>query len=168
MVGCSLLLQVSQALTEAKGNTALFGGVNMIFAGDFAQLPPVGETKLYAKINTDSEGASGKRGQENILGKLLWLSVKTVVTLKHVERVHRKKNDITGEVEADPEAEKFVQLLARLREGRCTDADFETLNSRNVPVIVSKNELKDALNERAARAYAARSGNDLQWYYARD
>ncbi|KAJ6555788.1 hypothetical protein B0H19DRAFT_1292693, partial [Mycena capillaripes] len=117
------------------------------------------------------------------LGKLLWLSVKTVVTLKRVERVYQKKNAATGEVEVDSEAKAFVELLARLREGRCTDADFETLNSRvltrsrpnwndsdlqNAPVIVSQNELKDALNERAARAYAARSGNDLQWYYARD
>lgn len=62
MVECSLLLQVSQALIEAKGNTGLFGGVNVIFAGDFAQLPPVVMKSLYAKIGTDTESSSGKKG----------------------------------------------------------------------------------------------------------
>ncbi|KAJ7363073.1 hypothetical protein DFH08DRAFT_654529, partial [Mycena albidolilacea] len=121
----------------------------IIFAGDFAQLPPVGMKSLYANIETSKESASGKKGQQNILGKLLWLSIKTVVTLTRVERVQRRMNDIT-------------------------DADFDLLNSRfvtrlrprlrDVPVIVSQNELKDALNQRAARAYAEHTGNHLDWY----
>jgi hypothetical protein len=183
MVGCAFLLQISQALTEAKGNTEPFGGVNVIFAGDFAQLPPVGEKRLYATINTSSESASGKKGQRDIMGKLLWLSVKIVVNLKRNERVRRKLNEITGEFERDEKAENFVALLGRLREGRCTDDDFELLNSRlitrirpdwddpllrNVPIIVPNNELKDALNVKAANVYAARTGTQLGWYYARD
>ncbi|KAJ6592102.1 hypothetical protein DFH09DRAFT_894650, partial [Mycena vulgaris] len=155
MVGCSLLLQISQALNEAKGNVAPFGGVNVIFAGDFAQLTPVGQTKLFAKIRTDTESAAGKKGQRDIMGKLLWLSVNTVVMLKRIERVRRKRN----------EAMKFVELLSRLREGR---PDWSEPRLRNLPVIVSQNELKDALNEKAARAYAARTGNELHWYHAAD
>jgi ATP-dependent exoDNAse (exonuclease V) alpha subunit len=170
-------------LTEAKGNTAPFGGVNLIFAGDFAQLPPVGEKSLFTKIDTSTESASGKKGQQNILGKLLWLSVNTVVRLKRIERVRRRHND-TGETnEKDLEAEKFVDLLSRLREGRCTDEDFDTLNSRlvtqlcpdwnsarlqNAPIIVSNNELKDALNVKASQVYATKSGKSLHWYYAQD
>jgi hypothetical protein len=184
MVGCSLLLHISQALIEAKGNTALFGGVNVIFAGDFAQLPPVGMKSLYAKIWTNKESASSKKGQQNILGKLLWLSIRTVVTLTKVERVQRRRNEITGELDDDdPDAIRFLELLTRLRQGRCTDADFDLLNSRlvtnlrpdwnrpelqNVPIIVSQNELKDALNEKAARVYGARTGNELHWYHAND
>jgi hypothetical protein len=183
MVGCAFLLQISEALTEAKGNTSPFGGVNIIFAGDFAQLPPVGEKRLYATINTSSESASGKRGQKDIMGKLLWFSVKTVVVLKRIERVRRKRNEVTGELEKDQEAENFVALLGRLREGSCTDEDFETLNSRlitrvrpdwtesrfrNIPIIVSSNELKDALNIKASNAYAARTGQSLNWYHAVD
>jgi hypothetical protein len=42
MIGCGLLSDVSEALSIAKGSTDSFGGINMIFAGDFAQLPPVG------------------------------------------------------------------------------------------------------------------------------
>ena len=158
MVGCSLLLQISEALIEAKGKSALFGGVNVIFAGDFAQLPPVGMKSLYARIKTDSASSSGKKGQETILGKLLWLSVRVVVILKRVERVR-------GQGDEQTEGRRFVELLTRLRQGRCTDEDFELLSSRvvthlrpdwsspelkNVPIIVSTNELKDAINQRAA------------------
>jgi len=44
MIGCKMLYKISEALIEAKGNTSLFGGINFIVAGDFAQLPPVGES----------------------------------------------------------------------------------------------------------------------------
>ncbi|KAJ7147461.1 hypothetical protein C8R43DRAFT_1088522 [Mycena crocata] len=164
MVGCSLLLKISQALNEAKGNVSPFGGINIIFAGDFAQLPPVGETKLFSKVGTDKESASGPKGQANIMGKLLWLSINSVVMLKQIERIRKRRNEITGELdEADPEAIKFVQLLSRLREGRCTEPHLQY-----VPIIVSQNELKDALNVKAANAYAARTGHELHSYYATD
>jgi hypothetical protein len=104
--------------------------------------------------------------------------------LKRIERVRRRKNPLTGGLDdADPDAIEFVELLGRLREGRCTTEDFNRLNTRlitqlrpnwndsrlrNLPVIVSQNELKDALNEKAARAYAIRTGQDLHWYYATD
>ncbi|KAJ7205840.1 hypothetical protein GGX14DRAFT_341488, partial [Mycena pura] len=176
MVGCSLLVQISEALMEAKGNSSIFGGINVIFAGDFAQLPPVGMKSLYATIKTKSSAASQKKGQQNIAGKLLWLSVKTVVILKRVERVR-------GQSDGNNAAVQFVDLLSRLRMGKCTENDFELLNSRllsrqrpdwnapgfqNIPVIVPTNAIKDALNERAARVYAARTGNTLDWYYVRD
>jgi len=31
MIGCNFLLQISEALTAAKGNSSLFGGINIIF-----------------------------------------------------------------------------------------------------------------------------------------
>jgi hypothetical protein len=129
MVGCAFLLQISQALTEAKGNTAPFGGVNLIFAGDFAQLPPVGEKSLFAKIDTSTESASGKKGQQNILGKLLWLSVKTVVKLKKIERVRRRCSSTREPDERDLEAENFVDLLSRLR---CNRSCSPGLSSQQV------------------------------------
>ena len=77
MIGCNLLLS-SQSLADAKDKKIPFGGVNVIFVGDFAQLPPVGETKLYAHINTTKVNTSS--GQNAVFGKILWLSVNTVVT----------------------------------------------------------------------------------------
>ncbi|KAJ7202076.1 hypothetical protein GGX14DRAFT_399649 [Mycena pura] len=79
---------------------------------------------------TDVESASNKKGQQNILRKLLWLSVKTVVILKKVERIRKWRNELAGEMEHDADAVRFLDLLGRLRQGRCTDDDFELLNSR--------------------------------------
>lgn len=44
MIGCGLLTNMSEVLTHTKGRNEPFGGVNMIFAGDFAQLPLVSQT----------------------------------------------------------------------------------------------------------------------------
>jgi hypothetical protein len=169
MIGCKLLLKISEALNDAKQNESPFGGMNVIFAGDFTQLPPVGETRLFAHINTHDVKTT--QGQQNIFGKLLWLSVKTVVILTEVMRQHGTEN------------RAFVSLLGRLREGKCTHDDFELLNSRqlptsavisprenwsNVPIIVSNNECKDALNVKATAEFAARNRKPMHWYYATD
>ena len=41
MIGCNFLLKISEALTEAKQKMPAFRGMNIIFAGDLAQLPLV-------------------------------------------------------------------------------------------------------------------------------
>src|SRR5882757_644740 len=51
MIGCRVMLKLSQALNDAKENKLPFGGINIVFAGDFSQLPPVGDAKLFSKIN---------------------------------------------------------------------------------------------------------------------
>ena len=150
MIGCRFLLRISKALTEAKESTASFGGINIIFAGDFAQLPPVCETRLFAHIDTAKSGS--KCGQDDVMGKLLWLSVKVVVILTEVMR------------QTGPENETFISLLNRLRHGQCTDKDYDLLNTRvltnatvdwsdptwmDLPIIVSDNAVKDALNARS-------------------
>ena len=85
MIGCNFLLQISEALTAAKGNTpAFFECINIIFTGDFAQLPPVGQTHLFSYIKTAE--VSMKRGQNSVLGKLLWLSLKTIVILTEIKQ----------------------------------------------------------------------------------
>ena len=73
MIGCSFLLKISKALTEAKQSTKAFGGINIIFAGDFAQLPPVGETRLFLHIDSHKKKVGTKLGQDDVFGKLLWL-----------------------------------------------------------------------------------------------
>ncbi|KAF5326514.1 hypothetical protein D9611_000713 [Ephemerocybe angulata] len=165
MIGCKLLFQISNALVDAKGNTAPFGGINIIFAGDFAQLPPVGQRRLSCKMDR----TRCPKSEEDLGGQLLWHSVETVVILTEVVRQSGKVN------------EAFVELLGRLREGRCSNDDYEVLMGRTIqnvspdwnmwqdaPIIVSNNAAKDALNERAALAFAQRTGRELHWYYATD
>ena len=84
MIGCHLMLKISEALNDAKENQSPFRGMNIVFAGDFSQLPPVGDTRLFSQINTHDIKTC--QGQENVFEKLLWLSVKTVVILDKVMR----------------------------------------------------------------------------------
>ena len=169
MIGCALLYNISEALVEAKGNSSPFGGINVIFAGDFAQLPPVGETRLSAMVDTSQTKSSSKRGQENAYGKLLWLSINKAVILSENMR------------QSGPENVKLIDLLSRLWEGRCNHNDYHLLSNcilekvnvpwkewHNVPIIVTENAQKDALNECGAEAFAKHTNQELHWYYAID
>ena len=163
MIGCYLLLQIHEALVDAKGCTEPFGGVSVIFAGDFAQLPPVGQTKLFSRTKSTKEAI--------VFGQLLWRSVTTVVMLTQQMR------------QAGPENRHFVEMLARLRDGRCNQEDYELLNTRllsvalddtlrpqweNAPMIVYTNAIKDAINIEATMAFARRTGQQVDLYYAVD
>jgi hypothetical protein len=172
MIGCEMLHNISRALTEAKGKTSVFGGVSVIMAGDFAQLPPIGDTRLYKDVNTTSlTAASTNRAQGKILGRLLWLSFETVVFLQETMRQNGCENV------------EFVDLLQRLRNGACTKEDFDVLKGRVLqrnmladkgknddftPVIVTNNATRDAINCRAAEAFAKQAGSVLHWYHAID
>lgn len=70
-----------------------------------------------------------------------------------------------------------------MHEGKCTDDDYDLLNSwllgnikpdwsdwdwAGTPVTVSDNEAKEALNTRAAEAFAEQTGRVLHWYHVTD
>lgn len=171
MIGCEMLAKLSCALSAAKGSDEYFGGINIIFSGDFAQLPPVGEPRLFGTTDCFRQRGNAKRLQNAILGRLLWLSVDTVVMLRTQMR------------QFGPENEKFVALLERLRTGACDEKDYDLLNSRllsrasddlldtsweSAPVIVYDNLTKDALNVRAVSAYAHSTAQTVEWYVATD
>lgn len=168
MIGCKLLHDVCEALQVAKENDKPFSGVNIIFAGDFAQLPPVGQTRLYTRLHMVS---AGNTQQVNIIGKILWYSIDTVVLLHQIMCQSGQQNDA------------FVDMLGRLRIGKCTPDDYETLLHRsistvspdwtksewnNAPIIVYENAIKDAINEEAAIAFLQNTGRPLHWYYSVD
>ena len=81
VIGCHLLADIHDALVNATGQTEPFGGISVIFAGNFAQLPPVGDTKLYVHLNYNKLCVDTPSGQKTVFGKLLWRAVDTVVML---------------------------------------------------------------------------------------
>ncbi len=87
----------------------------IIFAGDFAQLPPVMDNKLFSKIDNRSGSDSALKV---VQARLLWLSVNTVVILTQVMRQEGIGNSI------------FVDLLNCLRLGQCTLDDHRVLKQR--------------------------------------
>ena len=169
MIGCNFLMSISDVLCDITGILAPYGGISVIFAGNFGQLPPVGQSSLYSRIPT--QGQTTHHVQRQVMGKLLWLSVNTVVLLSQVMRQ-------SGDMNAC-----FVDLLHRLRLGRCSEQDFHLLRTcllSNValdwtqqewleaPTIVSCNETKDKINEAVAAAFTHCAGIEMHWYYSID
>ena len=169
MIGCGMLHNISLALTEAKGNTKVFGGINVILAGDFAQLPPIGDCRLYKDINTSLLAAGAtNRAQGKVLGQL---SFETVMILQETMR------------QSGDENARFMELLNRLQDGVCNKDDNNMLaeqrlrfnddtNKENgwefAPVIVSNNTMRDAIHHAAAEVFACHLGSKLQWYHSID
>ena len=142
----SCLIYIHRALCKAKGVDAKvpFGGVDMIFFGDFIQFPPVKDNPLYVAYSKSNKRSKTKRAEINKqLGAHLWTQVNKVVLLDEQMRC------------TDP---VYLELLNRLREGKCTAQDIALLNTRVVgnnvdiasiegsPIIVPGNELVMAIN----------------------
>jgi hypothetical protein len=97
-----------------------FGGIHVVFGGDFAQLPPVGCPPVYIPPATSSEadGNSNPRRRNLLMGYNLWRMVKTVVILEENMRAR-----------ADPE---HARICSEIRLGRWTDEIINRLNTRYV------------------------------------
>ena len=105
-----------------------------------------------------------------MLGRLLWLSVDTVVILHETMRQLGSTNT------------PFVDLLQQLHNGICTNVDYRLLTARSLenllspindqwrsaPVIVTNNSVRDAINFRATQVFVDRMGKELHWYHAID
>ena len=74
MLSAHDMFKISAQLCKVMNNpTTPFGGLSMLFAGDFAQLPPPmgGENvSLYSRVI--GFFATDKKSQEEALGKVLW------------------------------------------------------------------------------------------------
>ena len=111
-----ILAEIDHALRYAKGNNLFFGGIIIIFAGDFYQYPPVGGTPLYtpvryAKKNEDiTDQLFAKR-----LGHMVWKSVDEVIFLEEQQRMR-----------GDPE---YGDAVLRLRKCKCVMEDVYLFNS---------------------------------------
>ena len=155
---------------------APFGGMNMVFCGDFAQLPPVpgGESKsLYSR----TIGALGTSlaSQEEAIGKALWHQITTVVILRQNMR-QRTQSKQDGQLRT---------ALENMRYKSCTPADIDFLYSRvsstlpgrasvtdasfmGVPIITALNIHKDEINAIGAERFARETGQELVDFYSDD
>ena len=147
MVGCTHLVRISKALSKGKccDPSVPYGGVDMIFFGDFIQFPPVKDRALYCgwcKKKTKTTSKQARINKE--LGTHLWKQVNKIIFL-------HKQMRVTDQA--------YLDLLNRLREGKCNDNDVEMLNRRVVgqtvditstldaPIITPGNQLVMAIND---------------------
>ncbi|XP_066924965.1 uncharacterized protein [Clytia hemisphaerica] len=146
MVGCKLLAKLSRNVTRAKhGNPNVpFGGVDMIYFGDFTQFPPVLDTPLFWNYNKDDISSSTSESSvQKELGRSIWKQLTHIVLLDQQMRI----TDIA-----------YQGILNRLREGKSTTEDYMVLSSRVIgcntspvtltgdPIIVPGNVLVREIN----------------------
>ena len=86
MVSCLDLYRISECLSMCTGvYTKPFGGINIILAGDFAQLPPVDTNghALYSRFVVHNLATCRTlHQQKEAIGKAVWHQVTTVVILR--------------------------------------------------------------------------------------
>ena len=122
MVACHEFYKISSQLAKATNQFDLpFGGKNMIFSGDFAQLPPVFGSALYSgDVGTQLKSRMSVIGQESAIGKALWHQVTTVVILRDNMRQRSQT----------PADAKMRTALENMRYSACTPEDISFLKTR--------------------------------------
>jgi hypothetical protein len=168
LVGAQLLCQIDHALRFAKERPdEWFGGINVIFAGDFYQYPPVGSTPLYTPIQPKAPQKASDI--EKRLGRLAWKSINTVISLSEQQRMKE-----------DPE---FAAAVGRLRVRECNVGDVELFNERVIKsarnsrgldmsgdrqkatMLVGTNFVRELLNNNKAKSSCT---GELEYCAARD
>ncbi len=164
MVGLRLLARFHEILTIAKSSdpSVPFGGVNIVFFGDFMQYAPVLDKALFTDVFiqpnssvVDSQFQAKHSLTEHEIqcqvGRALILQVNVVVKLTMQMRVVDKE---------------YLEALDRMRIGECTLKDYELFRSliigrsnaihslsdvswNNAPILVYRNEIRTELNNRA-------------------
>ncbi|KAF8713523.1 hypothetical protein AX14_012976 [Amanita brunnescens Koide BX004] len=177
MLSCYDMYKISAQLCKVMNeHTIPFGGLNMLFAGDFAQLPPPigGENvALYSRIV--GKFGTKVKWQEEALGRALWHQVVTVVILwQNMRQKQQSKND-----------DKMRKALENMRYEDCTFEDIQFLRTqitsqlpgkssvtdpefRNVSIITAKNAQKDKINRLGCQRYAQETGQELVDFFSDD
>jgi len=177
MVACHELYQISASLAKARNMTETpFGGLNMIFAGDFAQLKPVFGSPLYSHtVGTSLDASMSVRSQQSAIGKALWHQVTTVVILRQNMRQNTQSSKDS----------RFRTALENMRYAQCTQDDIDFLKTRiagknngqpniakkrfrNVSIITELNSQKDQLNKLGSLRFATETGQKLTEFFSDD
>ena len=183
MIGATFFSLLNARLQRAKGTEHTsselpFGGINILFTGDFGQLRPVLDPALYNHAlvhNPGIETCARLPGTTSLMGAYLWRQVKTVVLLK---LNHRQAGD-----------NAYAELLSRVRKGEAKvptpgngTNDYDTLRTRYIdrldsttqrrfqyaPVIVGKKKIRDLLNLRILGHHANSLSLPVHLYHSRD
>ena len=177
MLSCKDIYRISEKLAKVMNNTEEpFGGLNMIFAGDFAQLPPaIGQEHASLYSRTVGSNPRSLHDQEAAIGKALWHQITTVVILR--ENMRQKTQT--------PDDERLREALSNMRYKACTPDDIAFLRSRisseiegrpsvsdqrfrNVSVITTLNLPKDVINDLGSQRFAMETGQELVNFYSED
>ena len=177
MLSARDLYRINSQLAKVFGVAEIpFGGLNMVFSGDFSQLPPaVGGEHVSLYSRSIGAFATDKKSQEEAIGKALWHQITTVVILR--KNMRQKKQG--------PEDTKLRTALENMRYKACTGEDINFLRTlissslpgrpsicsddfRNVSIITGTNLQKDEINRVGALRFAQETNQRLVDFYSED
>jgi len=177
MLSCYDIYRISLQLSRVFNKPDVpFGGIDIIFVGDFAQLPPpIGGENVSLYSHSVGQVATSLRSQEEAMGRAVWHQVTTVVILQQNMRQHANT----------AEDDKYHTALENMRYKDCTPADIEFLRSRitslqpgrpsicdprfqNVSIITARNIQKDEINRLGCIKFAQETGQELMEFYSED
>src|ERR1700723_3482107 len=177
MVACNDNYKISSQLAKALNEFDLpYGGINMIFSGDFAQMPPVFGSPLYSgTVGTQLMSRMTVQGQEAAIGKALWHQVTTVVILrKNMRQRTQTPKDATLRTALENmryaacTPEDIMFLKTRIARRRSDQPKLSNKEFRNVSIITALNAQKDRINELGSVRFAAETGQTLTDFYSID
>lgn len=117
MVRADLLDGIDEVLRRFRPGDRPFGGVQLLMIGDLQQLAPVAKEEEWELLRDTYE--TPFFFSSRALGRTRFVSIE----LKHI---YRQRD------------ERFIHLLAKVRENRMEEADFKALNSRCNPALAEK------------------------------
>ena len=177
MLSCHDLYRISAQLARIFNYYDVpFGGINIIFSGDFGQLPPpVGGENVSLFSRTIGKFASSWKAQEETMGKALWQQITTVVILRQNMR----------QVNYSPDDVKLRTALQNMRYKDCTPEDITFLKTRitshhmgspsicdskyaHISIITAKNIQKDEINKLGCIKFAKMTRQNLTLFFSED
>src|ERR1700692_2748261 len=171
------MYKISAQATKSHGvHDEPFGGINFIFAGDFAQLPPAqsGAPLYTGSVGTQLHSGQSIEQQESAIGKA-WHQITTVVILR--QNMRQAKQTL--------EDAKLRTALENMRYKSCTPDDIAFLHTRiagkgpndpklaqkrfrNVSIITARNAQRDMINELGCERFAVENNQNLETFYSID
>ncbi|KAF9488227.1 hypothetical protein BDN71DRAFT_1403563 [Pleurotus eryngii] len=148
----------------------------MIFAGDFAQLPPaIGGEAVSLYSPSLFQNARSKYGQEQAIGQVAWHMVTSIVILRQNMRQKEQTADDAH----------FRTALENMRYKACTPEDVQFLKSlianqddsrdslnstrfRDVAIITGLHTNRDVINEIGIERFASERKLDLIEFFSED
>ena len=205
LVPANLLARAEHRLQEVKpqtdefkcssrdgiGQGALpFAGINVVFIGDFKQLPPPQGGYLADVLHAHRIGPGSTSKASDPLAdagrKLMWEDVQGIVELTERERCKDAWwNQVTDELRAANHTEETSRYLhGKPVEGCCLppverasrqrvitgpdDPRLQEPKFQEAPVIVANNDAKYQINKDRAKKHAQDTGVELRWAIAKD